>query len=373
MAVTLKILGMHVPQPEVPADDTNPKGFGEPQWAVDFHTELLKRANVQVSDARPGAWFDTGRFAADDEVREQVDSWLEEQFGRGGPELVVKDPRLAWFQGLWRDAALRRGAQPYFVTMLRPVTEVVGSKQKYYQRMAHLSEVNRVAGWINVMLHIERATRGSERAFVRYDDMLSDWTVPVYQIGERFGLTAVTDTKTNNMRAVHNFIDPDLRRVNLTWDDVPVPHRIREIADGTWDALNKLADSPDEVPELYEVLDELRSQYRSLYEEAAAIAQSSAAADRRRATTRTKAAQEARFNKELEKVKRQAKMEAERAAQTARNATEANAPEANAPAEPESKSIADRIAAQLPHRARAWMPGPIRRGLKRAFTRVVGH
>ena len=30
-------MGFHLPQPEVKANDTNPRGFGEPRWVVDFH------------------------------------------------------------------------------------------------------------------------------------------------------------------------------------------------------------------------------------------------------------------------------------------------------------------------------------------------
>ena len=40
----LQRLGYHVPQPEVPADATNPRGFAESQWVVDFHTRLLASA-----------------------------------------------------------------------------------------------------------------------------------------------------------------------------------------------------------------------------------------------------------------------------------------------------------------------------------------
>ena len=43
MAGILKHMGMHVPEPEVVADTTNPRGFGEPRWVVDFHETLLKR------------------------------------------------------------------------------------------------------------------------------------------------------------------------------------------------------------------------------------------------------------------------------------------------------------------------------------------
>ncbi len=63
MAGLMQILGLHVPQPEVVADETNPKGFGEPRWVVDHHDRLLKEAVVQVSDARPEAWFETGRIS----------------------------------------------------------------------------------------------------------------------------------------------------------------------------------------------------------------------------------------------------------------------------------------------------------------------
>ena len=56
-------LGFHVPQPEVTADDTNPRGFGEPRWVVDFHTRLLRARDVTVNDARPTAWETTNAAA----------------------------------------------------------------------------------------------------------------------------------------------------------------------------------------------------------------------------------------------------------------------------------------------------------------------
>ncbi|MEQ7849333.1 sulfotransferase family protein [Nocardioides kribbensis] len=281
MAGTLQALGMHVPQPEVVADETNPKGFGEPQWVVDFHDELLKRCNVQVSDGRPSAWFESGKLATFGPLRTRLHTWLEEQFVEGGPELVVKDPRMAWFLGLWRAAALRCDATPAYVTMLRPPTEVVGSKQKYYS--SKFGEISRTAAWVNMMLHTERSTRGSVRAFVRYGDLLQDWTVPVFGVGQRFDLDAVKSASANDIRAVHQFIDPSLRRVQLTWDDVEVPRRLREIAQESWLALDRLADDDGDVAATHERLDELRAAYAELYDESAAIAESAALAARREA------------------------------------------------------------------------------------------
>ena len=51
----MQLMGLQVPQPEVVADESNPKGFGEPAWVVEHHDRLLKEAGVQVSDARPDA------------------------------------------------------------------------------------------------------------------------------------------------------------------------------------------------------------------------------------------------------------------------------------------------------------------------------
>lgn len=80
MACSLQRLGMRVPQPEVPADETNPKGFGESQWLVDFHDRLLQRANVTVADARPKAWFATSKQATNERFRRQATTWLARQF-----------------------------------------------------------------------------------------------------------------------------------------------------------------------------------------------------------------------------------------------------------------------------------------------------
>src|ERR671921_90151 len=73
-------LGFYVPRPRVKPDDSNPRGFGEPQWVVDRHTQYLRQANVHASDARPTAWADTARICLDEQVSTEVRLWLEEQF-----------------------------------------------------------------------------------------------------------------------------------------------------------------------------------------------------------------------------------------------------------------------------------------------------
>ena len=338
MSGALQTLGAHVPQPEVSADDTNSKGSGESRWVVDFHEQLLRRSNVQVSDARPQAWFEAGKLATDEKIRENLYSWLGGEFAGGHNEIVLKDPRLAWFIGLWRSAALRCTATPTYVMMLRPVAEVVGSQQPYYAQ--RFDEVSRTAAWVNVVLHTERGTRGSQRAFVRYRELLRDWTVPLFELGELFDLHSVKSATANDIRLVHNFIDPTPRRGSITWDDIDVPKSLREIAEESWQALNGLADPGGDDNKAHKTLDDLRAAYALYYADAEAVSRSTVVAARRESGQERRPA----------------------APPAAPGATPAAAPAA-------ARSAAQRLAARVPHRVRAKIPPKARRVVLRALGR----
>jgi hypothetical protein len=271
----LQRLGYHVPTPEVPADDTNPRGFAESQWVVDFHTALLKRARVQVSDARPGAWATTADLCLDDEVQRQLRGWLEQQFGESG-HVLIKDPRLSWFLPLWQRCAEAIDVSPRFVTMLRHPAAVVDSKQRSYG--AWQGDVARAAGWLNLTLFTERATREAPRVLVRYDDVLDDWTKTVGHIGETLDLAVVRDAPAASLRTVHEFVDRSLSRSRRDWGDLAIPAALRTQADEVWELTSALADGED----VLDRLDAARAAYIALYDEAEAIAQSSIEAARRR-------------------------------------------------------------------------------------------
>jgi hypothetical protein len=211
--------------------------------------------------------------------------------------------------------------------MLRPVTEVVGSKQTYYGQMGAGSDqgaITRTAAWVNMMLHTERATRGQQRAFVRYGDLLDDWTQPVFALGEAFDLQGVKTAMAVDIAEVHRFIDPSLRRVTMTWDDIGVPDRLRDLADETWQALDAIAS--DDSAKNQEWCDQLRTAYAGQYAEAEAFAHSTVVAQRRRA-----------------------------AADARREAT----------AQPD-RSVADRV----PHAVRAMVPPAARQKLRKALGRA---
>ena len=274
----LQRLGFHVPTPEVTPDATNPRGFAESRWVVDFHQAMLTASRVQTSDGRPSAWAEAARVADEPRARE-LRKFLKQQYA-SADHVLIKDPRLIWFLPLWRRCALELGVTPRFVTMLRHPAAVIDSKTRYYGGMG---EVGQTCGWINIMLHTERATRDEMRAFVRYDDLLDDWTRVIHRLGESLQLDAVNYANSGQISAADRFVDPALSRSAPGWETVPVPTAVRAQADEVWSLLRELSDKePTAADDLSRRLDNARATYAAFYDEAEAIAESAVRAGKPR-------------------------------------------------------------------------------------------
>ncbi len=257
-------LGFAIPQPEVQADDTNPRGFGEPRWVVDFHSRVLKETRVTLNDSRPAAWEQMALAAP--AVRDELREWLRGELANADA-IVVKDPRTVWFLDLWRHCADELGARTSFVTMLRHPAEIVASARRSYG--PGLTEAGRTAAWLNVMLQTEHATRGAQRAFVSYYDLMADWVPEIRRLGTAIDVPRLAGI--DRVPEVDAFVDPTLHRNRTTWDDLDVPAAVRDLAERTWAHVQ----AADEA-----ALDADRAAYQELYSEAEAIAQCSIMAAR---------------------------------------------------------------------------------------------
>jgi hypothetical protein len=276
----LKALGCHVPQPEVEADNTNPKGFGEPQWVVDFHMRLLAQAKVQTSDARPVAWSHTAKVSLDRGVEEELLRWLKTEFTHGD-HVVIKDPRILWFLPLWTTVGNHLDVGVRYATVLRHPKEVIKSKLTYYGEA--LNPTNRTAGWINTMLYTERATRVGTRTFTKYEDLLTDWTVELAKVSNALDLKTLERVTSAQVRTASQLVDPKLRRSLTSWEELGVHKSVADFAEETWELLDRLGTKDDvSDPSLQREFDELRERYLEFYDLIESTAQSSILAARRR-------------------------------------------------------------------------------------------
>jgi hypothetical protein len=272
-------LGLHVPQPEVMANETNPRGFGEPRWLVDFHDELLSSADVMVVDGRPEAWELTDRLAEDADAMDRLVAWLEAQLAVSD-RIVLKDPRLAWFVRLHRAAADRVGADLRLATMLRHPAEVMRSRELAYGSGA--SATARTVGWVTIMLGIEQRSRSLPRAVVRYDDLMIDWRSTVSGADATLALGLVDDAGRQRLEDAATLVDPTLHRSSAGWDDLVVPPRLLDLTVRTYDALGRMVGVPAEAQAAIRAeLDLLSVEVRDYYDECAEVAVSRASASAR--------------------------------------------------------------------------------------------
>lgn len=278
----LQRAGFHAPEPHVPADESNPRGFGEPLWVVERHDRLLAEALVRITDARPSAWQACDAVGAAPRTAATLRSWLRDQLS-DHPRLVLKDPRLVWFAGAWARAATDLGASVGYVTMLRDPLEVLVSRSMHYRTA--MGPAHGVAQWVNLTLGTERHTRGGVRTWVRYDDLLADPVAAVRRVGEALGSTSLAEPEASVVRAVRDFVDPGLRRSSGSWDDVPVADALRGLAQDTWSTVARLGsvDGPAVPDRLEAELDACWQRYVGMYHDAEALVASSLVAVRREA------------------------------------------------------------------------------------------
>lgn len=285
-------LGFHVPLPEVAANASNPRGFYEPRWVVEFHKVALKSAGIRDLDARPEARSRAAEVSARPQVREEVRTWLEPELAR---RAVIKDPRTVWFTDLWLETARGLGATPACLTMLRHPAEVVGSRDVHYGKNASVDqrrqrEVANVAGWVNVALVNERLTRDASRTFLHYTDLTTDWRTALAGVDERLGLGLPLE-EPEAARSIDDFIDVSLHRTRLTWDELDVPPYLRDLAEAVWQNLADLAEGSRGVDEITRSMDTLREDYDTAYAHAVAFARDHI--DARVRTARRKAVRQA--------------------------------------------------------------------------------
>ncbi len=275
VAGTLKMLGSYVPQPEIAPNEANPRGYFEPKWTVAFHKKVLAEAGVRTLDGRPVARELMEPVTGREDLLAELRDWFATQLQ--APQVVVKDPRIVWLRDMWSTVAGDLGAGTRWLTMLRHPAEVVGSRDRHYlagaddvRRLAR--ETANLAGWVNVGLVNERASRGDRRVFVHYTDMISDWRSAMGVVADRLGLTYDVDLADGAHHPVDDFIDVSLRRVQVTLDDLDVPANLREIAETVWSGLAALARDPDDAAAMRS-LDGAREDYDQLFRHSAALVQ----------------------------------------------------------------------------------------------------
>ena len=125
----LEKLGVRISENLIPANNSNPKGFGEDADIVNIHARLLKSLTpTQIMPLQEG-WL---KAPEANEALEQLKILVEQQVDAGPEIWAFKDPRTATFLPLWIRLFNQLNIVPRFILAIRNPGAVISSSAKQY-------------------------------------------------------------------------------------------------------------------------------------------------------------------------------------------------------------------------------------------------
>ncbi len=186
----------------MPANEFNPRGYGEHRGVVAAHDQFLAAQGLAWSG--PCAEVDFGTEAAL-AARAALREVLTREFAEA-PLFAIKDPRLCRLLPLWRPLLEALGARPACVLVLRHPLEIAAS----LERRDGFPRSRSLLLFLEHALAAERDSRGLARSFVRYDELFADWRGVAKRVAAECGLLWPRDPEAAAPE-IEAFLSRDLR------------------------------------------------------------------------------------------------------------------------------------------------------------------
>ena len=178
----LNIFGASLPARLIAANHGNEEGHWESATIAEFNDRILDSAGSRWNDCQPinPDWYNSlvhRGFAA--QARELLLSEFEDS-----PLFVFKDPRNCRIARFWLDALDAEAITPAIIVPIRHPDEVAGSLERRDAMgigYGHLL-------WLRHVLDAEAGTRGRNRLFTTYHELLADWRNVMKKFSEHFDL-----------------------------------------------------------------------------------------------------------------------------------------------------------------------------------------
>ena len=213
MSRTLSLLGAHLPKgliPPQPGD--NETGFWEPQSIAELNDEILQ---AQDSDWDDVFAFQPRRYLSnfDNFYLGRAVDLLQEEFN-GSEVIVLKDPRISVLTSFWHRALTEAEYEITYIVMVRNPLEVADSLR---ERNSFPREKSLLL-WSSYMIAAERDTRGRNRIFVSYEQLLHDWREVRRRIEDRGGFPFPRDTSASGNQ-IDRYLNRSLRHHHATAEE----------------------------------------------------------------------------------------------------------------------------------------------------------
>ena len=271
---TLSLLGGDLPVALLPPmEGINSKGFWESVELVDLHEALLKSAGSNWMDwslFNP-EWYQSGVAKS---FQHQLLVYLEKDF-KNSPLFVIKDPRICKFLPFWFDTLDAFKADPIVIIPVRHPLEVAYSLLK----RDGMPVQKALLLWLRYVLDAVHYSSDKVRAFVCYDDLLTDWKYVIKSIARQTNLYLPSQSPLIESE-IDSYIDQGYKNNKVDPLVIREGGEVHSIIGEAYDALIQLSGQSVNRTEPLKVLSDIRIEFNKtsslyaklfLYEESLAM------------------------------------------------------------------------------------------------------
>ena len=207
----LNLFGCDLSKLLIPANNSNPKGHWESKNIVYLNEEILAAAGSSWDDWTnfDPRWRDSllqSRFL------ERAQIILKEDFGNSHL-FVFKDPRICRLLPFWIKAVQDFGAVPFVVLPIRNPLDVAVSLEKrdgIHPWFGHLM-------WLRNTLDAEQGSRGLRRAWLSYNELLSQPYAVMNTLGNDLGIEWPKRVSADLQIEIDEFLSPKLYHYHTSY------------------------------------------------------------------------------------------------------------------------------------------------------------
>lgn len=208
-------LGCRLPKTLLEPNEYNEAGYWESREVTQLNDAILESAGSSWVDweAFHQGWYES---PVADAFRDRARTVLENEFGDSGL-FVLKDPRVCRLLKFWIDAMEDIAVAPAIVATIRNPLEVAGS-------LHHRDLIDPSIGlllWLRNVLDAEATSREYPRAFVRYEELLDNWSDTAARLERELGVTWPKRSSSSEME-IETFLTPSHR--HQAHDDDEIAH-----------------------------------------------------------------------------------------------------------------------------------------------------
>ena len=254
----VSLFGPKLPRRLMGAGSGNEVGHWEPSRLVEYHDQLLAELGSSWHDWRP-LDLQSLPVSRRETIRDDIREILREDF-RDAPAIIVKDPRICRFAGLFSQALLEEGYRTHVILPFRNPLDVIDSLMARKTVWPdELGFVDAALLWLIHNLEAAHFASGQASSVLSFEALSKDWRPAISSLIEE-----IDDPSTLGMEEVaqdiETFFDEKLRNHKRRLEDLLSDRRISGWILETFNALKDL-EAGRNVPAAYLELERIRKEF----------------------------------------------------------------------------------------------------------------